>query len=151
MTNKSLKNRDYKGLAFLSMSTGVLVVLWIGALIAFFTTSPAENTIDKLERLENSAVLYFANYALAILITIFTLFVFSGFSHIMRSFNKNAAGMNLALTALYGFGNMIAYLSQIILIPFLYHSDKVSEEKLLQIGELLLQDVNYSVVSYINI
>ena len=151
MTSNNLDKRSYKGLAFSTMATGILILLWIGAMVAFMLSSPAESVSEKLSRLENSAVLYFINYALAILITLFTLFVFSGFSYIINSYNKNAAGINLALTALYGLGNMIAYLSQIILIPFLYYSENVTEEKMLQIGKLLLQDVNYSVVSYINI
>ena len=98
----------------------VVTVIWVGTTIATEATAPATDTLaDKIASLDSPGALYYVTYVNAALITVFAVAVFAGLYPVTRSRSPLWAVIAVAFVPIYGFGNLVAYLSQIFVVPHL--------------------------------
>ncbi len=114
-----------RAIGYLALSLAVVTVAWVITFIIGEASSPPVETIaDKVAAVESQGVLFFATYANAALLTVLAVFVFAGFYVYCRPRHELWSAIGFAMVPVYGIGNLVSYLSQVLVVPELlivYH------------------------------
>ncbi len=140
-----------KTLGWLHMGVAFTTALWAGLLVAGGTV-PVTTLAEKIASLEGMGADYTVIYANAAAITLLSMALFCGLYLEVRAAAPLWALVGLMMVPLYGMGNLVAYLSQIWIVPQLltvYHQpDTAATAELLL--SLTLQDWPGSAMAALN-
>jgi hypothetical protein len=100
---------------------------------------PYASIQDKIAFLENPGFLYYLTYINASLITILTIAMFSGFYVYCRDTKPIWSIIAFSFIPIYGFGNLVAYLSQIFVVPKLVEIHDIKKYEI--ISEFILAQI----------
>ena len=104
-----------------AITTLVLAVIMAGGEV---TATPATTLEEKIESLGDPGLLFYLAYVNAVLITILGVAMFAGFFAYYRDKAGLWSTIAFAFVPIYGLGNIIAYSSQVFVVPHLldlYH------------------------------
>jgi hypothetical protein len=137
----------------LTIAVVVTTAIWALLLILSQVSAPPANTLhEKIVSLKNTGFLFYFNYFNAAFITLFNVAVFSGLYLYCRNYDPFWATIGVAFVPIYGLGNLIAYLSQIFIVPDLVGLYQAPETA--QIAQILLgffiQDWSGSAIQALN-
>lgn len=141
-------------LGWLTIAVIVTTVVWVVLLIIGQTTSaPAATLIDKITALIPLNTVFYVNYANAALITLLNVALFAGLYLLCREASPLWAVVGLAFVPMYGLSNLVAYLSQIFVVPsllILYQAPETTSVATVLL-DLTLQDWPGSAVAALNL
>lgn len=140
-------------LGILTVLVIVTTVLWLVILIPAQVSAPAVDVLhEKIAAMEPLGFVYYATYVNAALITIFDVALFAGLIQFCREEEPLWSTVAMAFLPIYGLGNLVAYLSQILVVPLLlrhYEAPGTRPVAEVLLG-LILQDWPGSAVQALN-
>jgi hypothetical protein len=111
---------EARTLGILTTLVMVTTVLWLVILIPAQVSAPAVDVLhEKIAAMEPLGATYYVTYVNAALITVFDVAMFAGLIKFCRKEEPLWTTIAMAFLPIYGFGNLIAYLSQIFVVPLL--------------------------------
>jgi hypothetical protein len=144
----------YHTIGWLTIAVIITTAIWVVLLIiGQATAAPAPSLIDKVTALTPLGALFYVNYANAALITLLNVALFAGLYLLCREERPLWALVGLAFIPMYGLGNLVAYLSQIFVVPYLltlYQAPETTSIALVLL-DLTLQDWPGSAVAALNL
>lgn len=103
---------------WLTVAVLATTTLWAALVIPRAATAPPAESLDAfVSALDTRKVMFTLNYANAALITLLNVGLFSAFYVMLRQREPVWAAIGWALVPAYGLANLIAYLSQIFVVP----------------------------------
>lgn len=109
----------------LSLAVAIITLTWaVTMAISEMTTPPATTLEEKIESLGDLDLLFYLGYSAAVLITILGVAMFTGFFAYCRDKADLWSMIAFAFVPIYGLGNIVAYSSQVFVVPRLldlYH------------------------------
>ncbi len=128
---------EARTLGILSILVIVTTALWLIILIPSQVTAPTVDVLhEKIAAIEPLGIIHYANYVNAALITVFDVAMFAGLIKFCRKEAPLWSSIAIAFVPIYGLGNLIAYLSQIFVVPLLLRHYKAPGTR--AIAEVLL-------------
>ncbi len=94
--------------------TGIWIITTI---LNVMTAGPGISIDDKIALVANPGLLYYSTYINAAIITILTVALYAGFYYYCREIDPLWSLIAFAFVPIYGFGNLVSYLSQILVLP----------------------------------
>ena len=119
------------------MAVIVTTTIWAAIVIPDAASAGPVDTLPKaIESLGDLDFLFYFNYVNAALITLLDVAMFAGFYLYCRDHDRFWSTVAVAFVPIYGLGNLMAYLSQIFVVPRLLDVYQVADTR--QMGETLL-------------
>jgi hypothetical protein len=142
-----------RSLGMLTIAVVVTTAIWALLLIMSQLSAPPANTLhEKIVSLKEAGFVYYFNYFNAAFITLFDVAMFAGLYLYCRNYDPFWASIGVTFVPIYGLGNLIAYLSQIFVIPDLI--ELYQDPGTAQIAQILLgfsiQDWTGSAIQALN-
>ncbi|MCP4600248.1 MAG: hypothetical protein GY847_06900 [Proteobacteria bacterium] len=141
MSNWNKKNNQktsMRSLGLLTLSMAIVTIVWVITFVIGEASSPPVETIqDKIAAVESQGLLFHITYFNAAVLTLLGVIMFAGFYVYCRSRDELWSAIAFSMVPIYGIGNIVAYLSQVLIVPELidvYHDPSYSK-----IGETLLR------------
>jgi hypothetical protein len=98
----------------------VTTALWLVILIPTQISAPPVDVLhEKIAAMEPLDFVYYVTYVNAALITVFDVAMFAGLIQFCREEEPLWSTIAMAFLPIYGLGNLVAYLSQIFVVPLL--------------------------------
>lgn len=141
-------------LGWLAVVLVITTVIWVGTTIATEIASPPAPTLAaKIAALDEPDALFYVTYLNAALITLLTVALFTGLYLTYRRDYEFWASIAAAFLPVYGTGNLVTYLSQILVVPRLLvlHRTPETAEAAEVLLELTLQNWPGSAVGALNL
>ncbi len=142
-----------RSLGMLIIAVVVTTAIWAFLLIVSQISAPPTNTLhEKIVSLKNAGFLFYFNYFNAAFITLFNVAVFAGLYLYCRNYDPFWAAIGVAFIPIYGLGNLIAYLSQIFVVPDLvdlYRAPETAQTAQILLG-FVIQDWSGSAIQALN-
>lgn len=111
---------DTRILGILTVLVIATTALWLAILIPSQVSAPAVDVLhEKIAAMEPLGIIYYLTYVNAALITVFDVALLAGLVRFCRKEAPLWSNIAMAFVPIYGLGNLIAYLSQIFLVPLL--------------------------------
>lgn len=105
-------------LGWLSLTVAALTLLWVVLLVVQQATAPAPTSIEaKAALLAVPGPLHYVAYANGCVLTLATAMLFGGIHLMCREQKPLTAIVGLVCVPIYGLANLVAYGSQIFLVP----------------------------------
>jgi hypothetical protein len=146
--------RHQRPLAWLTLAVIATTTLWvILVIVGQATAEPVQTLTEKAATLMPLGPLFYVTYLNAALITLLDAALFALLYLLCRDEAPAASLVGLVCVPMYGLSNLIAYLSQIILVPHLlrlYQAPETTQIARALLG-LSLQDWPGSAVSALNL
>ena len=112
-------------LGVLTLLVALTTTLWLALMIMIeLQKGPMQTLADHVAFIENHWGLFNLNYINAGLITLFTVAMLAGYVHYCWDDNRLWALIAMVFLPLYGLADLVAYLSQVFIVPSLlvaYH------------------------------
>jgi hypothetical protein len=103
---------------YLLIAVAVTTVIWIVTVIAGQATAPPVTTLEeKIAAIADPGFLYYLTYVNAAVITVFTTASLAGLYDRCRADDPLWATVGLVFAPIYGIANLVAYLSQVFVVP----------------------------------
>jgi len=105
-------------MGLLTLAVALTTALWAGLMVATQATAEPVTTLEaKITSLGTLDFWFYLNYVNAALITLLTVATLAGFYLYCRDGDVLWATIGLAFVPIYGMGNLVAYLSQVFVVP----------------------------------
>lgn len=104
---------------WLTVTVAVTTLVWIVLTIIMQTTALPPSTVDQAIGQIILDGFYFANYANAALITVLSVAMMAGFYRFCQETETFWSTVGVLFVPIYGIANLVAYLSQIFVVPSL--------------------------------
>jgi hypothetical protein len=112
----------------LTLAVVLSTALWTGLMIGTQVTAEPVTTLEaKIASLETLDFWFYLNYANAALITLLTVATLAGFYLYCRDDHAFWSTIGFAFVPIYGMGNLVAYLSQVFVVPGLLELHRAPE------------------------
>lgn len=139
-----------KTLGFISLLTLLSTITWLGATIAYNANAEALDTFDQvLARVSSLEPLFFISYVNAAILTVLNLLFMVGLFLYCRESKPAWSILTAVFIPIYGALNLVAYLSQVAVVPHLVNLQATEPA-----ASLLLREVVHlapgSTVAFIN-
>jgi hypothetical protein len=109
-----------RSLGILTILVIVTTALWLVILIPTQISAPPVDVLhEKIAAMEPLDFVYYVTYVNAALITVFDVAMFAGLIQFCREEEPLWSTIAMAFLPIYGLGNLVAYLSQIFVVPLL--------------------------------
>jgi len=126
-----------RALGILTVAVIVTTTIWAAIVIPDAASAGPVDTLPKaIESLGDLDFLFYFNYVNAALITLLDVAMFAGFYLYCRDHDRFWSTVAVAFVPIYGLGNLMAYLSQVFVVPRLLELYQMAETR--QMGEVLL-------------
>jgi hypothetical protein len=115
----------------LTMAVAITTAIWVVLTIATeMTAVPAATLEEKIESLGKLDFLFYFNYTNAAMITLLSVAMFTGFYLYCRDEAEYWSTMAVVFVPIYGMGNLVTYLSQVFVVPYLLDLYRLPETAL---------------------
>ena len=130
----------FKMLGVLSLISLILTILWLVCLIIGIASSGRPETIEAiLSHLGSPSILFYLTYVNAALLTAIVVTLFTVLFLYIRKVAPMWSAIGIVFVPIYGGINLIAYLSQVTVVPRLLHLR--AEPKYQFLSECLLRQI----------
>ena len=140
-------------MGLLTLAVALTTALWAGLMVATQMTAEPVTTLEaKITSLGTLNFWFYLNYVNAALITLLTVATLVGFYLYCRDGDVLWSTIGLAFVPIYGMGNLVAYLSQVFVVPGLlelYHAPGTTTIAQTLLG-LTIQDWPGSAIAALN-
>ncbi|MBN2092161.1 hypothetical protein JW964_21255 [candidate division KSB1 bacterium] len=144
---------QHKTIARLTLAVIITTVIWIILMIITgWDFQPTTTLPEKIAAMHPPGFLHYLTYVNATLITLFTVAMFAGFYNFCNKYAPIAPDLGLIFIPIYGLGNLMVYLSQIFVVPYLleiYHAPETQKIAEVLLG-LMLQNWPGSAMEALN-
>lgn len=117
-------------IGILTLAVAITTLIWAVITVGSeMTAVPITTLEEKIESLGNLDFLFYFTYINAALITLLSVAMFTGFFVYCRDETKLWSTIAFAFVPIYGLGNIVAYLSQVFVVPHLlglYHQPETT-------------------------
>lgn len=147
------RNNEQRLLFTLTLLTALLTILWIGALIYRQATAPPTATLDDyVAAVSSRPGLFVFNYLNAGLITLVTMALLAAYARYCWQDSPPWSAIALVFVPAYGLANLVAYLSQLFVVPGLleWYRQPETAELAARLLELALHEWPGSAVGFLN-
>ena len=111
---------NIRAMGILTVLVIVTTLIWLIILIPAQASAPRVDVLhEKIAAMEPLGFVHYVTYINAALITIFDVAMFAGLITFCRKEEPMWTTVAMAFLPIYGLGNLIAYLSQIFVVPLL--------------------------------
>jgi hypothetical protein len=126
-----------RALGVLTVAVIVTTAIWVAIVIPDTASAGSVDTLSEMiESLGDLDFLFYFNYVNAALITLLDVAMFVGFYLYCRDQDRFWTTVAVAFVPIYGLGNLIAYLSQVFVVPHLLDVYHMAETR--RVGEVFL-------------
>ncbi len=112
----------------LTLATMITTAIWAAIMVIDGATAePIATLAEKIDSLGKPGFLFYFNYVNATLITILCTMLFTAFYLYCREDERFWSTIAAVFIPIYGLGNLVAYLSQVFVVPRLLALHRVAE------------------------
>lgn len=106
-----------RSLYYSSLAVIITTSIWILLMALDESVTGTDSIESKISAIKNSGLLFYINYFNASLITVFTTVFFSICYLVVKNLNSKYAITGIIFLPIYSAGNLVSYLSQILVVP----------------------------------
>ena len=138
----------------LTLAVAITTFIWGVITVGNVVTTPTVTTLEeKIEAMGHLDFLFYFNYINAALITLLSVAMLTGFFMYCRKEAELWSTIAFAFVPIYGMGNIVAYLSQVFVVPHLldlYHQPETEIIAKVLLG-LLIHDWYETAIGALNV